>query len=393
MTDTLPLDAPAIMNAIGHGVLVFTLDGALAWANDAARAQFGSDMKHLREHGWEAAALLFNTQIGDPDRALDAVRARALVSDRPMRFRGYLSGEYMPCWAAAVTGRDGATYLMLTIEQTDWDALSDIVGRYIDEVRNSSETTSGHAGLISQTLNRRGPNDTAETLTRKIGGFARVIHIHMHRLSELSAQMERFAAIRTNRVREQARKTARRIRLADFVDNFIENIHDDMLADPETDRHDHRRRIKAAVPPGLLVSASPTYLTAVLRDILRNAIMYSLKGTPVDVIAHASPRDGTIQIDIIDQGYGIREGESERVFQPFARARQPQIMGEFGYGLSLYLCKHEMEAMGGRLWFTSQEGVGSTFSIKVPVWREEYGETVPAPAYASLFSPTDAPDR
>jgi signal transduction histidine kinase len=77
-----------------------------------------------------------------------------------------------------------------------------------------------------------------------------------------------------------------------------------------------------------------------------------------------------VQIDVIDQGYGIRAKEADRVFAPFQRARQPQIIGEFGYGLSLYLAKAEVEAMGGRIWYESEEGVGSTFSVKLPTWKE-----------------------
>ena len=41
-------------------------------------------------------------------------------------------------------------------------------------------------------------------------------------------------------------------------------------------------------------------------------------------------------------------------------------MGEFGYGLGLHLCKNEIEAMNGRIWFESEEGTGTTFSIKLP---------------------------
>jgi K+-sensing histidine kinase KdpD len=137
------------------------------------------------------------------------------------------------------------------------------------------------------------------------------------------------------------------------------------------------------VPDSLVISASPTHLLGVLRDLLRNAIMYSMKAAPVQVVAHASAKDNMVQIDVIDEGYGIRSSESERVFQPFTRGRQPQIMSEFGYGLSLYLCKHEVEAMNGRLWFESEEGVGTTFSLKLPTWREQ-----PAPELeASRSSP------
>jgi signal transduction histidine kinase len=73
----------------------------------------------------------------------------------------------------------------------------------------------------------------------------------------------------------------------------------------------------------------------------------------------------------VDQGYGIREKESGRIFAPFLRSRQPQVIAEFGYGLSLYLAKTEIEAMGGRMWFTSEEGVGSTFSFKLLLARDE----------------------
>ena len=67
----------------------------------------------------------------------------------------------------------------------------------------------------------------------------------------------------------------------------------------------------------------------------------------------------------------MRAKEFDRVFMPFQRARQPQIISEFGYGLSLYLCKHEVEAMNGRMWFESEEGVGSTFILMLPLWRDE----------------------
>ena len=83
-----------------------------------------------------------------------------------------------------------------------------------------------------------------------------------------------------------------------------------------------------------------------------------------------SVSENYVQIDVIDQGYGIREKETRSVFEAFLRANQPHIVMEFGYGLALYLCKHEVEAMSGKLWFISEEKIGSTFSIRLPIWRE-----------------------
>src|SRR5258707_14895760 len=135
-------------------------------------------------------------------------------------------------------------------------------------------------------------------------------------------------------------------------------------------KEDLRDRMTLQMPDGLLVAASKTHLTNILRDLLRNAVLYSPKASPITLRATKTQQGTTIQLDIVDQGCGIRAKESDRIFAPFQRARQPQVIAEFGYGLSLYLVKAEVEAMGGRIWYESEEGVGSTFSLKLPIWRD-----------------------
>src|SRR5205085_3041270 len=120
----------------------------------------------------------------------------------------------------------------------------------------------------------------------------------------------------------------------------------------------------------LFVSASPAHLKNIVRDLLRNAVLYSPKDSPITFRGTKIQQGTAVQLDVIDQGYGIRTKEADRVFAPFQRARQPQIIGEFGYGLSLYLAKAEIESMAGRIWYESEEGVGSTFSVKLPAWKE-----------------------
>ena len=126
------------------------------------------------------------------------------------------------------------------------------------------------------------------------------------------------------------------------MEDFIEALDEVNLLDPESETHDYRSRIKTSIREGLYLNASAPYLNSALREIIRNAIMYSLVGTPVTIVA--LPKGNNIQIDIIDEGYGIRQKESDRIFTPFSRARQPQIISEFGYGLAMYLCKTELEA-------------------------------------------------
>jgi len=362
------IDTQAILEGLGQAVLIFDKANRLVTENRAARTFLGVDYKLVRAEGWSAMVMLLNLRPSANAATLDEVRAEALSADRPIRFQIERGGERMPCWASAVQGEGGEVYTMISIETPDWSVLSELLDHYLDEVREAVSATQGHADLIGRTV-RQTAADSSQRLARQVSGFTRLIDVHMHRLSRLTEMMARLAAIRTGALRADVRSGRRRINLADFIEDFIEVLDEAALIDPETDTSDCRGRIRADVPASLVVAASPPHLHAVLRDVLRNAIMYSMKATPVRLTAMAAG-DHAVQIDIADEGYGIRAGEVDRIFMPFVRARQPQIISEFGYGLSLYLCKQEIEAMGGYLWLTSEEGVGTTVRMKLPAWRD-----------------------
>lgn len=365
------LNYQAVLDGLGQGVLIFDSSNRLIVDNLAARTILGTDLKLIRANGWTAAAALFGIRTTDPDDNVEAARKKALESARPVRFHIYRAGEYVPCWAAAVHGENGEVFTMITIEVPDWTAMTDILTQFRTEVQNAAESSQGHVNLIVQSMKQPRRDETVEQLGRRVGGFVQLIGTHMHRIERLMALLYRLEVVRTGRLAEQIRRERRKISLADFVEDFLEGLDEIQLLDPETETQDYRGRIKTTLPDDLVVFASPARLTTLLQDMLRNAMMYSMKATPIIIMAQASPQNQSVQIDVIDEGYGIRAKEFERVFTPFQRARQPQILGEFGYGLSLYLCKHEVEAMNGKIWFESEEGVGTTFSLKLPLWRDD----------------------
>ena len=366
------IEPQPLLDSFGQAVLIFDSAGKLVSANDSARGIIGADFKLIRSEGWSAAAALMNTRIQDPTRTANHVREQAIESGKPIRFQMYRAGEYLPCWISVTTDKHGEMLTIVSIEQPDWTALSDLITFYIREVVNGVDSTRGHAQLIARSLELQKPGDSLDKLVHRIGGFTRLIDIHMHRLGYLTDMMTRLESIRTGHVKDVMTRATKKIDLLEFVGSFVEELDEYTLIDPESDlsTESHRARLNISITPDLSISAASSALGRVLRDILRNAIMYSMKATPIQVNAHANRRDHTVQIDVIDEGYGIRSSEHERVFQPFARARQPQVIGEFGYGLSLFLCKHEIEAMNGRMWFQSEEGVGTTLSIKLPMWRD-----------------------
>lgn len=363
------LESQAILDALGHGVLIFSSDGKLAQSNMTAATILGTDLNVIKTEGWSMAAELFDTGLQAMDMRLDTVKEQAMQSARPIRFKIYRSGTYIPCWAAAVNGENGEVFTMITLDAPDWELVANVLDRFRSEMHEVIDSTIGHMRLISRAIETDDLDPAAAKIGKRISGFTRLVDIHMNRAGRLAGMLDRLQDIRTGKVRETIKTERKKMDVAEFIEDFIEVLPEMPLLDPETEKHDIRARLKRSIREGLVVNASSEHLNYALREILRNAIMYSLVGTPITIVA--LPKGNNVQIDIIDEGYGIREKEYERVFTLFARARQPQIISEFGYGVALYLCKSEIEAMNGRLWFTSKENVGTTFSIQLPAWKAD----------------------
>jgi signal transduction histidine kinase len=73
---------------------------------------------------------------------------------------------------------------------------------------------------------------------------------------------------------------------------------------------------------------------------------------------------------VSDTGIGIPASQQAILFNRFARADNARERGITGTGLGLYLCRELTELQGGRLWFTSEEGSGSTFYLTLPLAEE-----------------------
>jgi signal transduction histidine kinase len=362
------LDFRAVLDGLGQGVLIFDSDDHLVLDNVAARTILGANLVLVRAEGWQAAAMLLDA-VRDDRPSADEIRAKALRQAEPVRFHTFLAGAYTPCWATAIYGPGGAIYTMITLDRPDWSALTELMSTFRNEARMSISSTRGHAELIKQVLTKRTQINTVDELSRRVGGFADIMAVHMYRLELLMDQLHRLEAIRTGHLADMLRSARKPVSLAEFLEDLLEGVMESPLVEAPDPAVDDRDRIAIDVADDIVLAGSKQHLTDIFRDLLRNSIMYSEPGTPITIRATTSGKARTIQIDVVDEGYGIRAKEAGRVFAPFQRARQPQVMAEFGYGVSLYLCKMEIEAMGGKLWFASEEGLGSTFSFKLPQWR------------------------
>jgi len=124
--------------------------------------------------------------------------------------------------------------------------------------------------------------------------------------------------------------------------------------------------LELVAAPGLPpVAADADKLRQILVNLRENAIKYSPDGGRIEIALSHS--DSVVQFSVRDEGLGISEEELQQIFERFHRVDPNMTRGVGGTGLGLYICRELVEGMHGRMWVTSVEGEGSTFSFELPV--------------------------
>jgi len=131
----------------------------------------------------------------------------------------------------------------------------------------------------------------------------------------------------------------------------------------------------AALPP---VFADPKQLRMIVQNLLSNAVKYTPgKGTVTVTLRKASSADlAAAQLihaarphwffSVQDTGYGIPKEQQPKIFGKLFRADNVRALDVEGTGLGLAIVKEIVEAMGGKVWFESIEGAGTTFYVVAP---------------------------
>jgi two-component system, OmpR family, sensor histidine kinase SenX3 len=116
---------------------------------------------------------------------------------------------------------------------------------------------------------------------------------------------------------------------------------------------------------GLVVQGVEAQLATAVTNLLANAVAYSPEGTRIAVAARA--RSGFAEIAVTDRGIGIPRTARSRVFERFYRVDQSRASSTGGTGLGLAIVKHIATNHGGSVTVWSEEGLGSTFTLRIPL--------------------------
>jgi two-component system, OmpR family, sensor histidine kinase SenX3 len=122
----------------------------------------------------------------------------------------------------------------------------------------------------------------------------------------------------------------------------------------------------------LVVRGVEAQLATAVTNLLANAVTYSPEETRIAVAARA--RSGFAEIAVTDNGIGIPRADRARIFERFYRVDQSRATRTGGTGLGLAIVKHVANNHGGSVTVWSEEGVGSTFTLRIPLARADGAE-------------------
>lgn len=123
-------------------------------------------------------------------------------------------------------------------------------------------------------------------------------------------------------------------------------------------------RLTHSVDESLFVLADTNMLELILRNLLGNAIKFTPFGGSIRVETVQSKSD--IRIIIKDNGEGIGDEDKAHIFSLKSRSTYG-TNNEKGVGLGLFLCKEYAEEQQGKLWFESEQGIGTSFFLSLPI--------------------------
>jgi len=114
-------------------------------------------------------------------------------------------------------------------------------------------------------------------------------------------------------------------------------------------------------PQNAVISADRTQINRLFTNLFQNAIEASEGQPQVDITINETITANKLQIDIIDKGSGIPAEKRANIFTPNFTTKSS------GTGLGLAMCKGIVEKANGRIWFDTEDGIGTTFHVLLPL--------------------------
>jgi len=350
----LSAEVRATVDSMADAVLLVDASSRIVEANRAAVALLGAASKEdilgpLEEWG---RRYQFRSPDGTPVPFERYASIRALAGERNPRYGAVLrradgTDVFVSVSASPVDRPDGGRLAVAVLRDES-------ATRRLDQQRDEFLSTAAHEFKTPLAVIKAYAQLMARREPAEMQALA-VIERQVDRLSRLVQQMLDASRLRL----DGGHGRLERFDLSALAGEVVEGIR---RTAPR-----HALRVHAEGPAPVL--GDRDRIGRVLTCLVDNAVRFSPSGGDVEARIEASDREVTVAVR--DHGVGIPEERRDHLFERFYRAHAgtPQDYGGLGVGLDL--AREIVQRHGGRIWFESAPGSGSTFHFSLPTARED----------------------
>ena len=333
----------AVFRSMVEGVLVLDVDRTVQFANDAASHLLGKPVAAMRgEKIWQ---LFRHRQLGD---AIE----RILASDDPHSCDlEWVTGDRrtLTLQGARLPGNPHRGAVLVFHDITHLQKLETVRQDFVANVSHELKTPLAVIQAAVETLLDGAVYDQKHNL-----GFLERIRQSGERLHRLVQDLLSLGRIESS----DAELDLKPVSLAMAVDACLRT---------HADRAQSKKLQLSTNPPDrpVFVMADDESLTEILDNLVDNALKY----TPAEgsVTVGWTVVGDRAQLTVSDTGVGIPQGDLPRIFERFYRVDKARSRELGGTGLGLSIVKHLVQGLGGSITATSQIGIGSSFTVFLPI--------------------------
>jgi two-component system, OmpR family, sensor histidine kinase SenX3 len=288
------------------------------------------------------------------------VAGDGVARERELRVRRPPLGRGLLDLRVQVAQLSDDMYLVLLIDLSDERRVDAVRRDFVANVSHELKTPVGALSLLAEAV--LSAADDPESVRR----FAERMQTEAQRLSNLVNDIIDLSRLQSD---DRLGHTAE-IEVASAVEQAVEEMRTLALA--------REIEIVCSTQPDVFILGDRHQIGMAVRNLLSNALAYSSPHTRVAVTMRVT--ETLVEIDVKDQGIGIPSHDLDRVFERFYRVDPARSRGTGGTGLGLAIVKHVCRNHGGECKVWSEVGVGSTFTLRLPlVGTAPVSEPEPAP--------------
>jgi two-component system, OmpR family, sensor histidine kinase SenX3 len=239
---------------------------------------------------------------------------------------------------------------VLIFDDSEFRRLDSVRRDFVANISHELKTPIGALSILSEAVLEA--SDDPVAITR----FASRMQTEAKRLSDLVQEIINLSRIQD----EDPLKNAVSFLLSDLVLQAIDESR--LAAESREIKIDFIRNNEVTV------LGDESQLEMAISNLIENAINYSPDKTTV--VVSLNKVDGLAELKVKDQGIGISEENIERIFERFYRVDPARSRATGGTGLGLSIVKHIITNHGGDITVWSEQGEGSTFTMRLPEFKE-----------------------